>query len=45
MYAIRSYYEFNKRIIDATAHYAVAYKPNIAFYEAHGVSGQYLYNT
>jgi orotidine-5'-phosphate decarboxylase len=32
-------FEFNKRIIDATAQYAVAYKPNIAFYEAHGVSG------
>lgn len=32
-------FEFNKRIIDATAQYTVAYKPNIAFYEAHGVSG------
>lgn len=32
-------FEFNKRIIDATAQYAVAYKPNMAFYEAHGVSG------
>lgn len=32
-------FEFNKRIIDATIQYAVAYKPNIAFYEAHGVSG------
>lgn len=32
-------FEFNKRIIDATAQYAIAYKPNIAFYEAHGVSG------
>lgn len=32
-------YEFNKRIIDATSEYAVAYKPNIAFYEAHGVKG------
>ena len=32
-------YEFNKRIIDATAPYAVAYKPNMAFYEAYGVSG------
>ena len=30
---------FNKAIIDATAPYAVAYKPNIAFYEAEGVSG------
>ena len=25
-------FEFNKRIIDATAEYAVAYKPNTAFY-------------
>lgn len=32
-------FEFNKRIIDATAQYTIAYKPNIAFYEAHGVSG------
>ncbi len=32
-------FEFNKQIIDATADYAVAYKPNIAFYEAHGVKG------
>ena len=30
---------FNKAIIDATAPYTVAYKPNIAFYEAEGVSG------
>lgn len=32
-------FEFNKQIIDATHQYAVAYKPNIAFYEAHGVKG------
>jgi orotidine-5'-phosphate decarboxylase len=32
-------FEFNKRIIDATKDYCVAYKPNIAFYEALGVSG------
>ncbi len=32
-------FEFNKRIIEATIQYAVAYKPNIAFYEALGVSG------
>lgn len=32
-------FEFNKAIIDATHPYAVAYKPNIAFYEAHGISG------
>ena len=30
---------FNKAIIDATAEYAIAYKPNIAFYEAEGVAG------
>ncbi len=32
-------FEFNKRIIDATAPYCVAYKPNCAFYEAEGVKG------
>jgi orotidine-5'-phosphate decarboxylase len=32
-------FEFNKRIIDATAPYAVAFKPNTAFYEAQGVKG------
>ncbi len=32
-------FEFNKRIIDATAPYAVAYKPNIAFYEVLGAEG------
>lgn len=30
---------FNKAIIDATAPYAVAYKPNLAFYESLGVEG------
>ena len=30
---------FNKAIIDATATYAVAYKPNAAFYEARGSRG------
>ncbi len=30
---------FNKEIIDATADICVAYKPNIAFYEAHGIKG------
>ena len=30
---------FNKAIIDATAPYCVAYKPNLAFYEAFGVKG------
>lgn len=31
--------EFNKAIIDATAPYAVAYKPNLAFYETLGAAG------
>ncbi|SHG04742.1 orotidine-5'-phosphate decarboxylase [Flavobacterium segetis] len=32
-------FEFNKAIIDATHDLAVAYKPNIAFYEAYGIKG------
>lgn len=32
-------YEFNKAIVDATAAYTIAYKPNIAFYESRGVEG------
>lgn len=32
-------FEFNKAIIDATHDLTVSYKPNIAFYEAHGVKG------
>ena len=32
-------FEFNKQIIDATKEYCVAYKPNIAFYEALGPKG------
>jgi orotidine-5'-phosphate decarboxylase len=32
-------FEFNKQIIDATHELAVAYKPNIAFYEALGPKG------
>jgi len=31
--------EFNRQIIEATAEYCVAYKPNIAFYESNGVKG------
>lgn len=31
--------EFNKQIIDATHHFCVAYKPNIAFYESLGSKG------
>lgn len=30
---------FNKAIVDATAPYAVCYKPNLAFYEAQGAEG------
>lgn len=33
-------FEFNKAIIDATAPWCVAYKPNLAFYEALGAKGQ-----
>ena len=32
-------FEFNKKIIDATNSYCVAYKPNIAFYESLGLNG------
>jgi orotidine-5'-phosphate decarboxylase len=32
-------FAFNRRIIDATHKYAVAYKPNIAFYESSGANG------
>lgn len=32
-------FEFNKRIIDATHDLCIAYKPNAAFYEKHGVKG------
>lgn len=32
-------FEFNRAIIDATADLAVAYKPNLAFYEVHGAAG------
>lgn len=32
-------FEFNKAIIDATAPYCVAYKPNLAFYESLGADG------
>ncbi|MCI5706803.1 MAG: orotidine-5'-phosphate decarboxylase [Odoribacter sp.] len=32
-------FEFNKAIIDATAEVAIAYKPNIAFYESRGLAG------
>ncbi|MBP3419527.1 MAG: orotidine-5'-phosphate decarboxylase [Marinifilaceae bacterium] len=32
-------FAFNKAIIDATADYCVAYKPNLAFYESMGVKG------
>ena len=32
-------FAFNKAIIDATAPYRVAYKPNLAFYECYGLKG------
>lgn len=32
-------FEFNKRIIDATKDLVIAYKPNLAFYEAKGAEG------
>lgn len=32
-------FTFNKAIIDATAPYCIAYKPNLAFYECFGVEG------
>ena len=32
-------FAFNKAIIDATAQYCIAYKPNLAFYESMGVKG------
>lgn len=39
-------FEFNKAIVDATAPYCIAYKPNLAFYEGAGIKGiQSLYRT
>lgn len=32
-------FAFNKMVIDATAPYCVAYKPNLAFYECYGIKG------
>ena len=32
-------FEFNKAIVDATAPYTIAYKPNLAFYESLGSNG------
>lgn len=32
-------FEFNREIVDATHGYVIAYKPNLAFYEAEGVKG------
>ena len=32
-------FAFNRAIVDATAPYCIAYKPNLAFYEAQGVKG------
>jgi len=39
-------FEFNRSIINATIDYAVAYKPNLAFYESRGLAGmQSLHKT
>ena len=32
-------FAFNKSIVDATAKYTIAYKPNLAFYESLGIAG------
>jgi orotidine-5'-phosphate decarboxylase len=32
-------FEFNKRIIDSTQAYSIAFKPNVAFYECYGAKG------
>lgn len=32
-------FEFNKQIVNATAPYAIAFKPNLAFYECRGIEG------
>lgn len=36
-------FTFNKRIIDATAPYCIAYKPNLAFYECYGLKGMHAF--
>jgi orotidine-5'-phosphate decarboxylase len=36
-------WEFNRQIIDATRPFCVAYKPNLAFYEAMGIKGWELF--
>ena len=38
-YAEDPVFEFNRQIIDATMEFAVAYKPNLAFYESRGLEG------
>jgi len=35
----RPVFEFNKAIIDATAPFSIAFKPNMAFYESRGLKG------
>lgn len=37
--SVNPVFEFNRQIIDATRHVAVAYKMNTAFYEANGTKG------
>lgn len=36
---VTSIFDFNRAVIEATAPYCVAYKPNLAFYERHGLEG------
>ena len=36
-------FHFNRAIIDATAPYSIAFKPNLAFYEAYGSNGMKAY--
>ena len=40
-----SIFAFNKAIIDATAPYCVAYKPNLAFYECYGLKGMLAFES
>ena len=37
--SVESIFDFNKAIIDATAEFVCAFKPNSAFYESHGAEG------
>ena len=37
-------FAFAKAIIDSTHEYAVAYKPNLAFFESYGVQGWHAFS-